>query len=119
MLVTEPSDGISLFLQPRSSVLVSAWIRQFPALRYTGLFASTVIDVKLRQPAKAVSPMLVTLDEIVTDVKLLQSRKDWIPMLVTPSGIVTDVMPVQAWKALFPMLEIDDGIVTDVKPLQP
>ena len=47
-------------------------------------------EVKLLQPEKASSPMLVTLLPIVTEVKLLQLRKAELPMLVTLLGIIPE-----------------------------
>ena len=55
----------------------------------------TYIAVKLLQPEKAPSPMLVTLLGIITEVKLLQLAKASSPMLVTLLGIVTEVKLLQ------------------------
>jgi hypothetical protein len=44
-------------------------------------------------------------------------RKALDPMLLTANGMVTDVKPVIPWKAFAPMLVTDDGIVMDVRPL--
>ena len=41
-------------------------------------------------------------------------RKALDPMLLTADGIVTDVKPLIPWKALAPMLVTDDGMVMDV-----
>ena len=51
-----------------------------------GVDASTVTDVTL---LKALLPMLVTLDGIVTLVSPVHPENAELPMLVTPSGIVT------------------------------
>ena len=47
--------------------------------------------VKLTQPVKARSPMLVTLSEMETLVRPEQLRKARCPMLVTPDSIMTPI----------------------------
>ena len=54
-----------------------------------------MIDVRLLQPGKAPSPILVTELGIVTEVRLLHSQKALSPILVTEFGIVTDVNLLQ------------------------
>ena len=54
----------------------------------------------------------------VAEVRLLQPEKAQSPMLVTPLPIVTDCKLLQYWKAKFPMLVTESGIVTEVKLLQ-
>ena len=95
MLVTLPSVGISLFLQPAIKVLLAVSIKQFLALWYFGFLLSTFIDDKPLQPRNTNSPMLVTLSGIVIDVKPMQPSNADIPMLVTlPSvGITLFLQP--------------------------
>ena len=71
----------------------------FPKLKEGPFFAFHIIEVKLLQPSKASSPMLVTLFPIVTDVKPVHPEKARSPMLVTLFGISIEVKPVQPWKA--------------------
>ena len=54
-----------------------------------------VIEVKLSQFQKHLSPKLVTDDGMVIEVKLRQSWKQLSPKLVTDDGMVTEVNFVQ------------------------
>ena len=54
-----------------------------------------MIDVKLLQPWKATSPILVTEFGMVIDVKPEQPEKAPSPILVTEFGIVIDVKLLQ------------------------
>ena len=65
--------------------------------------------------AKALDPMLVTEDGIVTDVNAF-ARKAFAPMLRSEDPSVTKVNALFS-KALLPMLVTEDGIVTDVNAL--
>ena len=76
---------------------------------------STVMLVHM---LNAASPMLVTLEGIVTAVRPVQLENAWLPMLVTLPGIVTAVRPVQLKKADWPMLVTLEGIVMAVRPVQ-
>ena len=53
ILVTEPSDGMTLFLQPKINVFLPVSIRQFPLLWYFVLSLSTVILVRPVHPENA------------------------------------------------------------------
>jgi len=64
---------------------------------------STTMDVNLEQLVKALFPMEVTLEGIVTLGNEVQLSKALFPMEVTLAGIVTLVNEVQLLKALFPM----------------
>ena len=61
---------------------------------YLELSGCTENSTSPLQPPNALSPMLVTLDGIVTDISPLQPLKADLPMLVTLGGIVTDVRPL-------------------------
>ena len=61
-----------------------------------------VIEAKLLQPEKHISPKLVIDDGMVTEVKLLQSEKQFSPKLVTDDGMVTEVKFEQPEKHLVP-----------------
>ena len=64
--------GITLFLQPLISELVSFIIKQLFSERYMTFPLSTVMFVSSAQLEKAYSPILVTLSGIVTLVRLVQ-----------------------------------------------
>ena len=63
--------GMVVFMQPLINVFEDVSIIALQLLResYIVLPLSTFIDVKLEQPAKAQSPMLVTLLGMVTEVR--------------------------------------------------
>ena len=63
-----------------------------------------MILVRLVQPSKALSRMLVTLSGNVMFVRLSHQKKAKRPMLVTLSGIVMLVRLAQSQKAETPML---------------
>ena len=119
MLVTLPSEGMTLFLQPATKVLLAVSMMQFPALWYFLFPLSTVRLVRLSQQAKTPPSMLVTLSGIVMDVRLEHSQKAESPMLVTLLGIVMDARLEQRAKAEEPMLVTLSGIVMDVRLEQP
>ena len=90
-----------------------------------GVVALTVTVVKLAQKSsaesinvKALPPISVTLEGIVTLANFGQFANAALPMLVTPEEIVALVKAVQAANALPPMLVTLVGIVTLVKPSQ-
>ena len=56
--------------------------------------------MRLLQPEKALSPILVTELGIVTEVRPLQFSKAPSPILVTELGIVTEVRLLQCKKVL-------------------
>ena len=62
--------GITVFLQPKSKVLLSVSMMALQLFResYFGLPLSTDIVVNLPQPLNATSPMAVTLAGMVSDV---------------------------------------------------
>ena len=66
--------------------------------------------MRLLQPEKALSPILVTELGIVTEVRLLQPQKASLPILVTELGIVTEVRLLQPWKAPPIIVDIFSGI---------
>ena len=74
--------------------------------------------VRLVQPRKTLSPMLVILLGSVILVRLLQFQKAQYPMLVTLSGMMTLVRLVQFQKAAFPMLVTPAGMVMLVRLVQ-
>ena len=76
------------------------------------------MDFKPVHSKKAEFPMLVTLLGIVIEVKLEQLEKVLSPMLVRPSPMNTEVRPEHELKAEFPMLITLLGIVIEVKPEQ-
>ena len=91
--ILQMSLGITVFTQPAIRVFVAVSIIALQSLResYLGLFLSTVIEVKLEQPPKALIPILVTPSEILIEVKLEQLSNALLSMLVTPLGILIDV----------------------------
>ena len=95
MLVTLPSAGITLALQPIINVLVDVCNKQLPLLWYTVLSSSTIMLESDIQPRNASDPMLVTLSGIIILVREVQPRNASDPMLVTLSGIVMLVIEVQ------------------------
>jgi hypothetical protein len=60
----------------------------------SGVFISTVTEVKLLQPSKAWYPMLVTELGMVIEDRPLQPSKAYSPMLVTVFGITVLLHPV-------------------------
>src|ERR1039458_2829227 len=66
--------------------------------------------VRLRQPAKAESPMLVTLAGITTLVRSVQYKKAATPMPVTLVGIETLVRLLHSMNASSPMVRTPSGI---------
>ena len=89
MLVTLPSVGMALVLQPKISVFVAVSIKQFPALWYLVFSLPTIMLVSPVQSAKAREPMLVTPLPIVTLVSPVQPRKAYDGMIFTFSPILT------------------------------
>ena len=89
--------GMIVFMHPLINVFVAVFIMALQLSResYFVFPNSTLIDVKPLQPAKALSPMLVTLSGMVMEVRALQLLKASIPMLVTLFGMVTEVRPLQ------------------------
>ena len=81
MLVTLPSVGITLFLQPSISVLLAVSIKQLPSEWYIVFPASTVILVSPVH-SNASCPMLVTLLGIIILVSPVHSKNALLPMLV-------------------------------------
>ena len=95
-------------------------------------------SLKLEQPQKALDPILVTVDGIVTEdtfevenafegisvissskiTAQVQFEKALDPIVVTVAGIVISVKPVQLLKAEDPILVTPDGIVISVKLVQ-
>ena len=65
---------MTVFLQPYNSVLLSESIMALQLFResYFVLPDSTIIEVRLEQPEKTPSPMVVTLSGIVTLIKPVQ-----------------------------------------------
>ena len=94
MLVT--LSGITVFLQPKISLFVLVLITALLLflLSYVWLYISTTMLLIERQPANALSPMLVTPLPIVTLVSPVHPENAELPMLVTLSGIVMLVSPV-------------------------
>ena len=85
--------GIIVFMQPIINVFVAVSIIALHPLResYMLFSDSTVTEVRLEQPPKALLPINVTLLGIVTEVRPLHSQNaDW-PMLVTLLGMVMEV----------------------------
>ncbi len=101
-----------------------------------------MIDVKERQNKKALFPIFVNLDGILSEDKDSQSQKAWFPirvtlsgreteeseqqslnvrssMTVTFSGISIEIREIQRLKALSPMLSTLSGRVIEVKDVQP
>jgi hypothetical protein len=56
---------------------------------------------------------------LFTERKPLQPEKALLPMLVTPDGMLTALKLLQPAKALLPMLVTLDGMLTALKLLQP
>ena len=56
-----------------------------------------------RSTAKALSPIFVTDDGMVTEVRERQSKKAFLPISVTESGMVTEVSEEQRKKAPLPI----------------
>jgi len=119
MAVTEL--GMIVLLQPTINLFVDVSIIALQLSResYVPLFLSTVTEVRLEQPEKALSPIEVTELGMVTEVSLEQSSKACSPMEVTELGIITEVSPEQPRKALPPMEVTELGMVTEVSPEQP
>ena len=114
-------SGIVTFVNPpgtATSVSPSFVNKRLEIDLKEGLPESTEKDMRLMQPLKASSPMLVTLFGIVTLVKEEQAAKAYPPMLVTLFGIVMLVKDSQPLKACQPMLVTLPGIVMLVKDLQ-
>jgi hypothetical protein len=59
-----------------------------------------------------------SLYNVVTDVREVHCWKALLPMLVTDDGIVTDVREL-LWKAEIPMLVTDVGMLTVLRAVQP
>ena len=93
MLVTLSGMVYSPFLPPGYVMISDPPLeRRTPSKDlYFELPEVTAIEVRLLQPEKANSLMLMTLSGMVIDVRLSQSPKAFIPMLVTLSGMVIEV----------------------------
>lgn len=88
-----------------------------------------VTEVKPLQPEKALSPILVTLLEMLMAVRLLQPEKAPLPMHVTLSGMVDFLHPIKSVLVLVSMIALQlsresylglPGITTiDSRPLHP
>ena len=83
----------------------------------TLLSVSTLIDIKLLQREKAISPMDVTEEGIVTEDKPL-SKKALRPIYATELGMVIEVKSLQYAKAASPIETTELGIVMEIKPLK-
>ena len=70
-------------------------------------------------PAKAPSPMLMTVLGIVMVANELHPEKALLPMLATLSGIVTLVNELHPWKAWIPIVLTRRGIVVVRNELHP
>ena len=68
------------------------------------LFGPKVMLVRLAQPLKASSPIVVTPSGIAIFVSLMQDRKAALPMLATLSGIVMPVSLEHSAKASYSIL---------------
>jgi hypothetical protein len=66
-------------------------------------------------PWKALAPILVTLEGIVTDVSDVHPWKAAQPIVVTLVGIVTDFRSTHPLNALSPIVVVLVGIITDVR----
>ena len=75
IIVTLPSEGMVLFPHPATKILSDVFIRQLPALWYSGLLSLTTILVRLLQPAKVWFPIHETLSGTVIPVRLEQPEK--------------------------------------------
>ena len=111
MIVTVPSSGITLFLQPRSNVFFFMSIKQLPALRYTGLFSATVICSISPQSSNAPAPIDITVSEMYTFLRLWQSLNASLPMTSTPAGICISCNCSQYANAPSP-IRLTDGEIT-------
>ena len=112
--------GITVFLQPATSVLlaVSIMALQPSRLSYTLLSAATVMLSRPEHSPNASYPMLVTLLGISTLVRPKQLWNAPTPMLVTLLGISMLVRPEQPWNTQYPMLVTLLGISMLVRPEQ-
>ena len=92
--------GMVVFLHPDISVFddVSMIALQLFRESNLGFNESTVIEVRLVQPAKTSSSMVVTLLGMVIEVRQVQCMKAPPHMLVTLLGMVTEVRLVQPAK---------------------
>ena len=61
-----------------------------PNLSIFVMWVGRMMEVRLLQPKKAFSPMLVTLLGMVIEVRLSQPKKAQFPMLVTLLGMVIE-----------------------------
>ena len=81
----------------------------------SALLPSYQTSVRLVQPRKAQSPMVVTLSRIVIEVREKQYSKAPPPMEVTLSGMVMEEIAEQPEKAYSPMVVTDPSLgITDV-----
>ena len=78
-------------------------------------------QVTVSVPGIVVCPDGIDVQEegMVTEVKALQPAKTLSPILVTDVGMVTELKEVQPEKALPPILVTDVGMATEVKAVQP
>ncbi len=110
--------GIVVFLHPATSVLefVSIIALQFSRESKKQFPASTVIEVRLEQYEKTLSPMLVTLLGIVMAVRLMQPENALFPISVTLLGMVMEVRPEQLENAELPLLVTLIGMMVFLHP---
>ena len=113
--------GIIVFLQPDFNVFdaVSIIALQLSRESYFVLPLSTLMEVRPLQPAKAYSPMEITLLGMVMEVRPLQFSKARQSMEVTLFGIVMEVRLLHPRKASVPMEITLLGMVMEVRLLHP
>ena len=121
-LILVTLSGIVIFVNPPGTAtsVFPFFVNKSPKVDLKeGLLKSTEKEVRLEQPAKAPSPMLLTLFGIVMHVKDSQPLKATLPILVTLFGIVILFNEEQSSKAATPMLLTLSGIVMPIKEVQP